>query len=205
MKSDQSSKSVESVNRYLMNENNEAFEESELSETMVSTRKAFDGRVFSVEIAEVLLSDGCVATREIVRHNGGAAIVPLDDEGNVYMVRQYRCPFQQNLLEIPAGKLEADEDPLECAVRELKEETGLQSSDVESLGVIYPTPGYCSEKLFLFLATGLLPGESNPDKGEFLNVHRVPIRVLLEKIDAGEISDAKTIVALLKTARRLGV
>ncbi|MBN1892236.1 MAG: NUDIX hydrolase [Clostridiales bacterium] len=188
-----------------MNQNNEAFEESELSEKFVSSQKVFDGRVFAVEIADVLLNDGCVTTREIVRHNGGAAIVPLDDDGNVYVVRQYRCPFQEILLEIPAGKLEPDEDPKECAIRELKEETGLQSSDVERLGVIYPTPGYCSEKLFLFLATGLLPGESNPDKGEFLNVHRVPIKVLLEKIDSGEISDAKTIVALLKTARRLGL
>jgi len=192
-------------NRYLINEDGTAFEDCEMIEKPVSCDTVFKGHVFSVDLAEVLLRDGFRAPREIVRHNGGAAIVPMDEQGNIYMVRQFRCPFNQILLEIPAGKLEPDEDPELCAIRELEEETGCKTGHVESLGVIYPSPGYCSEKLHLFLATHLSRGDANPDDGEFLNVHRIPLRILLQKIDEGEISDAKTIVALLKTARRLGI
>jgi ADP-ribose pyrophosphatase len=193
-----------SIQTFLINENGAAYEESELVEKQISCQSVFKGHVFSVEIAEVLLRDGTIARREIVSHNGGAAIVPIDDQGNVYMVRQYRHALGKVMLEIPAGKLEPNEDPALCAIRELKEETGLKSNHVESLGVVAPTPGYCSERLYLFLATGLVQGNSNPDTGEYINVHRIPIKVLLNQIDTGEITDAKTIVALLKTARRLG-
>ncbi|NLO63068.1 MAG: NUDIX hydrolase [Clostridiaceae bacterium] len=195
----------EPENLFLINECGEAFKETDLAEETVSSEVMFRGHVFTVEKNEVLLHDGTRAPREIVRHNGGAAILPLDEDGYVYMVRQYRCPFQKVLLEIPAGKMEPDEDPKLCAIRELKEETGLEACTVESLGYIYPTPGYCSEVLYLFLATDLWKGESCPDTGEFINVHRIPLRILLRMIHNGEISDAKTIVALLKAARRLGV
>jgi len=196
-------KSLESKHRAVNDRNEISYEESDMVEVPVSCDTVFQGHVFSVDVTKVLLRDGLLASREIVRHNGGAAIVPMDDQGNIYMVRQFRSPFGKVLLEIPAGKLEPGEDPEVCAIRELEEETGLKSGHVVSLGVLYPSPGYCSEKLHLFLATRLSHGISNPDEGEFLNVHRIPLRVLLQKIENGEISDAKTIAALLKTARRL--
>lgn len=183
--------------------NGKVYTDCQLTEQVIENKGIFSGRVFSVEVSEVLLQNGNTAFREIVRHNGGAAVVALDDDRNVYMVRQFRCPFFEIMLEIPAGKLEMGEDPKECAFRELTEETGLIAQNIDDLGVFYPSPGYCSEKLFLFLATGLTLKESNPDEGEYLNVHRIPLDTLLQKIDLGEIKDGKTIAALLKTARRL--
>lgn len=179
--------------------------EDELIETVISQTKMFSGNVFSAELMEVKLSNGEPGMREIVRHNGGATIVPLDQNNNVYMVRQFRAPFQKVLLETPAGKLEPGEDPRECAIRELLEETGLRAKSVIDLGKMYSSPGYCSEVLHMYLATGLTEGQANPDEGEFLNVVKIPITRLLENIEEGSICDAKTVVALLKTARRLKI
>ncbi len=179
--------------------------EEDAYEKILSQERHFQGRVFSADVLEVSLPDGSLGRREIVRHNGGAAIVPLDKDNNVYMVRQFRIPFEMVLLEIPAGKLEKDEDPELCASRELKEETGFLAEKIESLGSIFPSPGYCGEVLHLFLATGLTAGEMALDEGEFLTVEKIPLQRLLEKIDQGLIRDAKTVIALLKTARRLGL
>jgi ADP-ribose pyrophosphatase len=179
--------------------------EDELIETVVSRTKMFSGNVFSAELMEVKLANGEPGMREIVRHNGGATIVPLDHDNNVYMVRQFRAPFQKVLLETPAGKLEPGEDPRECAIRELLEETGLRAESVVELGSIYASPGYCSEVLHMYLATGLTEGQANLDEGEFLNVVKIPISKLLESIESGSICDAKSVVALLKTARRLKI
>ena len=121
------------------------------------------------------------------------------------MVRQYRFPFRTHLREIPAGKLEPGEDPLEAAKRELAEETGLEAGRWTSLGALYATPGYCTERLHLFLAEELRRGEAHPDPGELLDVSYVPIRELLDDIDRGLLQDAKTVAALLKTARLRGI
>ncbi len=175
------------------------------SEEVVGKKRLFTGRVFAAEIMDVKLQDGRMSKREIVRHNGGAAIVPLDKDLNVYVVRQFRAPFQQVLVEAPAGKLEVNEDPRDCAIRELKEETGFTADHVEDLGCIFTSPGYSTEALYLYLATGLHEGDSKPDEGEFLNVEKIPLKELLEQIDEGRIRDAKTVIAVLKTARRVGL
>jgi len=175
------------------------------SEQTIHRTRLFTGRVFAAEVMDVRLQDGTFSKREIVRHNGGATIVPLDADLNVYAVRQFRAPFQQVLVEMPAGKLEPGENPKDCALRELREETGLEADKVEELGCIFTSPGYSTEALYLYLATGLHQGASKLDEGEFLNVEKIPLKTLLEKIDSGRIRDAKTVIALLKTARRVGL
>ncbi|HOO61414.1 MAG TPA: NUDIX hydrolase [Bacillota bacterium] len=179
--------------------------DEELVERIVSRDVKFVGKVFTAEVMDVTLFDGSHSNREIVRHSGGATIVPLDSENNVYMVRQFRSPFEEVLLETPAGKLEAGEDPKLCAIRELKEETGFEADEVIDLGAHYSSPGYCSEILYTYLATGLHAGDSTPDNGEFLQVRKYPITTLLQMIDDGRLKDGKSVSAILKTARRLGL
>lgn len=175
------------------------------TEEVLAKERKFTGRVFAAEVMDVRLQDGSFGKREIVCHNGGAAIIPVDKDLNVYVVRQFRSPFGQVLVEIPAGKLERDEDPCACAIRELKEETGLVAEHVESLGYVFSSPGYSTEVLYLYLATGLSQEERSLDEGEFLNVEKIPLKELVEQADEGQIRDAKTLVAVLKTARRMGL
>jgi ADP-ribose pyrophosphatase len=165
--------------------------------------KPFSGRVFSVEVHSVTLPNGHESRREIVRHYGGACVLALDSSFNVAMVHQYRKAFERDLVEIPAGKLEPGEDPLSCARRELAEETGLTANVIEHLITFYPSPGYSSEILTIFTATGLIKGTAQPDEGEFVFFEMIPLDDLLERVDRGEIRDAKTMIALLSTERRL--
>jgi ADP-ribose pyrophosphatase len=176
-----------------------------LTERTLQVEEVFSGRVFKVEIQQVLLPDERIARREIVRHNGGACVLALDDEGQVYLVRQYRKPFEAELLEIPAGKLEAGEKPIDCARRELLEETGLRAENLVSLAVLYPSPGYTSEALTIYLATGLTKGTACLDEGEYLVLQRMPLTDALSMLDRGEIRDAKTQVALLTLARKMSI
>lgn len=175
----------------------------QLQEKTICREKTFSGRVFQVEVRQVELSDGSHAGREIVLHDGGACIVPMDVDNNIYMVSQYRAPFDRIMLEIPAGKLERGEAPLSCAVRELAEETGFQAQNVSHLATIFPSPGYCSEILHIYLGTGLIPGPASPDTGEILTCTKYRMEELLAQIDRGEICDAKTVVALLALDRKL--
>ncbi|MGI6029859.1 MAG: NUDIX hydrolase [Candidatus Heteroscillospira sp.] len=169
------------------------------TENKVKTLNGYRGVIVNVDLDKITLPDGSEALREVVSHPGGVSILALDSENRVVCVRQYRYCFGEHLLEIPAGKLEYGEDPMECAVRELSEETGISADEFISLGEIYPSPGFCREVLHLYLAMGLHEGEAHPDEGEFLDVLRVPFEELLEKAMSGEIRDGKTVAAILKT------
>ena len=156
----------------------------------------FKGRILSLHLDKIKLPDGSVAKREVIEHGGGVAILAIY-EGDVLMVRQYRHPAGQHLLELPAGKLEKGEDPDRCAIRELEEETGYRPQSVTKLGCFYPTPGYVSEILHLYLADGLVPTKQNLDPGEFLDVVTMPLEDALTACFDGRIVDAKTALALL--------
>ncbi len=184
---------------------NIAAAEEQLIEKTLEAETVFSGKVFDVEVRKIELADGRPARREIVLHNGGATICALDSENNIFMVRQFRSPFGKILMELPAGKLEKGEDPKACAIRELKEETGMTAEKIQDLGFMYSTPGYCSEKIYMYLATGLSFGDGNPDDGEFLQVIKIPLREAVDKIMQGEISDGKTVAAILKAARMVGI
>ena len=172
-------------------------------ETCLATERIFEGRVFSVRRDAVRLADGSESTREVVEHNGGVAIVALDDRDRITLVRQFRYAAGMFLWEIPAGKLEKGEDPAACALRELREETGLRCRDLISLGCILPTCAYDTEKIYLYLARGLTQGESCPDEGEFLEICTLPLGRALEGIASGEIVDAKTIAGIFKAAQHI--
>ena len=168
------------------------------TEKCLHREDVFHGRIFDAHRDRVSLPDGSEALREIVEHSGGVAVIPVDADGFVWCVRQFRYAFGQHMLEVPAGKLEPGEDPLDCAVRELSEETGFTAERYTYLGALYPSPGYCRETLHLYLATGLKPGKAHLDPGEFLDVERHSLEELTELVLQNELPDAKTAMAVLK-------
>lgn len=177
--------------------------EGELEEKVLGKKDIFAGRVFRIEVLDVELPDGRKSTREIVRHNGGAAIVALDENNMLYMVRQFRIAAGETLLEIPAGKLEPGEDPKAAALRELTEETGMHAEDCELLFSMYATPGYCAEKLHVYFVKGLKPGNPHRDEGEFLHIVPLPFEEAVRMVLDGKIYDAKTISGILAARERL--
>ena len=169
-----------------------------------SQQTLFHGALIDVSHMQVTLPNGETALREIVHHKGAAAVVPVDSQENVYLVRQHRVAVDLMTLEIPAGKLDtADEDPLHCAVRELREETGLKAEHMEKLSHIVTTPGFCTEKIGLYLATGLSQHEDHPDEDEFLRVTRIPLKEAVQRVMSGEFQDAKTALGLLMAWQKL--
>ena len=176
----------------------------ELKEKRLSGETVFDGKIMHVRRDIVQLSDGSESFREVVDHSGGVCVLALDDERRVLVVRQFRYPHEKVLCEIPAGKLERGEDPFEAAKRELREETGAVAQQWESLGEIYPTPAYCGEIIRMYMARGLSFGENDLDEGEFLEVERIDLDLLVQQVLAGEIRDAKTVAAVLKAKLLLG-
>lgn len=166
-------------------------------EKTVSKENVFDGNILGVDVLKVLQPDGKQATREVIRHDGGAAIVPISDNGEIYMVRQYRKPVETQLLEIPAGKLDKGEKPIVCASRELKEETGLEAKNMKHLIDLHCAPGYSSEKIYIYVATDLIEGEACADEGEFISTEKHPINDLVKMVVNKEITDAKTVVGIL--------
>lgn len=177
---------------------------SELHERVIASEPAFLGRLIRLYVDTVILPDGQQAQREIVRHPGAVAMVPLLADGTVVLVRQYRHAAQQVLLEIPAGTLEPDEDPAQAAARELQEETGYWPGQLERLAGEYTAPGYTTELIHLYLATDLVESRLAADDDEFLEVVRLPFDEALRRVESGAIQDGKTMIGLLLAARRLG-
>ena len=169
-----------------------------IAEKTISSENIFSGRVLEFRVDTVELPDGSLATRELVHHPGGVAVVPVDDDGYVYLVRQWRKPYEEAVLEIPAGKRDKDEAPLTGAVRELGEETGLVAEKYTDLGSFYPSPGYVDEVIYLYMATGLKKGDAHPDDDEYVETERIHIDTLVQMIMNNEIKDGKTIAAILK-------
>ncbi len=170
---------------------------------VISTEKIYEGKVFDISIAEI--RDGEIEyTREIVEHKGSAVIVPVFQDKTVALVRQYRHAAGAYLLEIPAGTLNRGEDPLVGARRELEEEIGVTTDQIEKLTEFYVSPGFLTEKMFVYLATDLREGVQNLEEDELLSIEKVTFPEAFEKINTGEIQDAKTIAGLILAGAKFG-
>lgn len=176
----------------------------ELQEVPFDRERIFEGKIITLERWKVKLPNGQDADREIILHKGAAAVVPVDDEGIVTLVRQCRIAVGKITLEIPAGKLDGEgEDPLVCASRELEEETGLCAKEIRLLSAIDTTPGFCSERIHIYLATGLTSTKAHPDEDEFVALVRMPLVDAVQLVASGEICDAKSCVGLLLAHKAL--
>ena len=167
-------------------------------EKTLSSEVLFEGRVVTLTKDVALLENGETSIREVVHHHGGACIVPYFEDGTLCMVRQFRYAMQQELWELPAGKLEKGEDPFEAAKRELGEECGLTADHYTPLGEFYPTVGYDTEIIYMWVATGLHTTQMHLDDDEFLTPDRIPLAKAYEMVMSGEIKDGKTIAGVLK-------
>jgi len=165
-------------------------------EKIVSVEQEFSGKIFDVKKYKVSLPDGSFSFREEVEHRGGASLLVVED-GLVWLVRQYRLSMRAEVIEIPAGKLEAGEDPAVCAARELTEETGLIAEKMTKICQMSPSPGYTNELIHIYYVEKYQKAEQKLDNGEFLNVLKIPAEKCFQMVESGEIFDGKTVVALL--------
>ena len=157
----------------------------------------YKGKAFDLKVDEIEYESGNKGVREVAVHPGGAVVVPVTDTGKVILVTQFRYPFQKVLMEVPAGKLEAGEDPMKCAERELEEETGFRTGKIEKLAEIYTAPGYCTEILHIYTARNLTAGNQNREEGELgMQIHEFTLDEIEDKIAKGEIVDGKTICSI---------
>ena len=170
----------------------------DLTEKRISGEEKYNGVIISVTLDTVELCDGKQTLREVVHHPGGVGVLPMDEDGNVYMVRQYRYPVGAPVLEIPAGTIDHHDEHIATAKRELSEETGFSADECIDLGCCYTSPGYTDEIIHVYLARGLHKGKSHLDEGEFLNVEKLPFDALFGMVMRNEIIDAKTIIAVSK-------
>jgi ADP-ribose pyrophosphatase len=160
----------------------------------------YKGRIINLRNDVVTLPNGKTAQREVVEHPGGVCVVALtSSDEEILLVSQFRYPYYEELLEIPAGKLSYGELPLECGKRELKEETGAVAAKYTDLGILYPSPGYCNEKIYMYLAENITFGEQQPDEDEFLDVVKMTLKDAVQMVLENKICDAKTQTAILKT------
>ncbi len=178
--------------------------DKDLIEEKVSSEQVFDGNLLKVYRDTVNLPTGKEAYREWIKHPGASAVLPVLDDGQVILVRQYRYPIGRITLEIPAGKLDApDEDPLLCATRELSEETGYEAERIEKLTTIATTVGFSNEYIHIYAAHGLKAGQQHTDEDEFINVVKMPLKKAVELVLSGEIYDAKSVAAILLVERSM--
>lgn len=174
----------------------------DILEKLSDRRRVFDGAIIHVDHMTALLPNGKTALREVAVHMGASAVVPVDEEGSVYLVRQFRAPLEKVTLEIPAGKLDhPGENRLEAAQRELREETGFSADSWKKLTDLATTPGFCSEVISIYLARSLHSGKTDFDEDEFLNLVKMPLSQAVDQVIAGEICDSKTICGLLMAQR----
>lgn len=169
-------------------------------EHCTSSSRLYDGRIINLRVDQVVTEEGRPTTREVVEHRGAAAIVPLLDGNSIVLVRQYRYAIASDLLEIPAGTLEVGESPLDCAKRELEEETGYKCGELKKILECYVAPGYSMEKIHFFIARQLVRTHMRTEEDEHIKIEVMPIAYALEKIRSGEIQDAKTVCALYRVA-----
>lgn len=175
-----------------------------LDEKTLHSDLIYDGRVVHLYVDNVQLPNAKTARREVVRHPGAVAIIPIDADGKIIMVEQFRYPIGRALLEIPAGTLNPGEDPDLCAIRELQEEIGYKPGSLDKIGGIYLAPGYSSEFIHLYLAKNLVQSQLTMDEDEFIEISRLTFDDVLKKMASGEIADAKTISAILLARDLLG-
>jgi len=171
----------------------------------ISTKRVYTGRIVSLDVDEVRFPDGSTGELEMLRHPGASAVVPFlsdpaGDDPQVLLIKQYRYAADGYVYEIPAGRLDAGEDPLTCARRELREETGCDAASIEFLTTILTTPGFTDEKISIYMATGLTQGEAAREADEFLEMCPMPLSAALSMVESGEIRDGKTIIGLLFAA-----
>lgn len=166
-------------------------------ETTKSSKYIYRGKILSLRTDTVSLPGGKTAAREIVEHAGASAVVPVLGDGRLLLIKQFRKPVEESLIEIPAGKLDSGESPLDCARRELEEETGFQAHSIKELFVFYPTPGYSSEKITVFKAENLRQTGKRPDDDEFIEILKLEKEKALELVRTGHIKDGKTIAGIL--------
>lgn len=174
-----------------------------LIEKKVSSEYVFDGKLLHVYNDVVSLPNGKISTREYIKHQGAVAVVPVTDDNEIIVVRQYRYPIERVTIEIPAGKLDIGEEPLEAAKRELSEETGVSGADITYIGGLYPSVAYTDEIIHMYVARNLEYGQAHADEDEFLDVEKIHIDKFVEMIMNGEIMDSKTQAAVLKVANIL--
>lgn len=179
---------------------------SQFEEKQIEREEIYDGAVLHVVKDKILLPDGNTSFREFCLHKGAAAVIPITENNEAILVRQFRYAHHREFLEIPAGKFDfVGEEPLAAVKRELKEETGATAGKITFLGVIDTTPALIDEKIYLYMAEDLSYGEMHLDEDEFLSVHKMPMTELIDMVMSGEIRDAKTQIAILKAARILGI
>ena len=176
-----------------------------LEEKTISSETIYEGVIFTVRKDSAELENGSVARRDIILHSGGVCVIPVTENNEIFMVRQYRYPFHEITCEIPAGKLNYGENHAECGQRELLEETGCTCSEYIYLGEMYPTPAYNSEITHMYLAKGLEYKKQNLDDDEFLDVIKIPLEKAVEMVMKNELKDGKTQLVILKAARILGI
>ena len=171
--------------------------EEKLYEYKISSKEIFKGEILSLYYDRVKLPNGKTSTREKVTHPGAIAVVPINKKNQVTLIKQYRYPIEKVLVEIPAGKLDRCEPPIECAKRELKEEAGISGENFILLTTIYTSPGFSNEIMYIYLVTDFIEEENNPDHDEFLQIVKINLNKCVKMIEEGSICDAKSIIGIL--------